>query len=276
MMMCKVLHVSSSAYYGWRKCPDKNQSPAKKELEQKVVEVYNRSHKRYGSPRIKAELNNNGLKISLKTVAGIMRGKGLKSITRKRYRVCTTDSNHHCTVSDNLLERRFSADSPSQKWVSYLTYIPTKEGWLYVTTVMDLFDRKIIGWSFSSDMTAFDTTVKALQMALVNRQPSSGMLFHSDRGVQYACELFRNKLESWNITQSMSRKGNCWDNAPSESFFKTLKTELVYNETFQTKKEAESAIFDFIEIWYNRKRRHSFLNYQTPCEKEMKYHQLYA
>ncbi|HEU0227027.1 MAG TPA: IS3 family transposase, partial [Arachidicoccus soli] len=169
IMMCKVLHISSSAYYRWRKCPGKNQSPAKKALEQKVVEVYNRSHKRYGSPRIKAELNNSGLKISLKTVAKIMRRRGLKSIVRKRYRVCTTDSNHYYHVSENLLNRDFSTDLPSRKWVSDLTYIPTYEGWLYVTIEMDLFDRKVIGWSFSSDMTACNTTVKALQMALINR-----------------------------------------------------------------------------------------------------------
>ena len=269
MTMCQVLHISSSASYRWRKCPYKNQLPAKKELEQKVVEVYNRSHKRCGSPRIKAELNNNGLKISLKTVANIMRRKGLKSIVRKRYRVCTTDTNHSYKVSDNLLDRCFSVDLPSKKWVSDLTYIPTCEGWLYVTIVMDLFDRKIIGWSFSSDMTACNTTVKALQMALINRHPCEEMLFHSDRGIQYACEIFRNKLESSNITQSMSRKGDCWDNVPSESFFKTLKTELVYNETFRTKKEAESAIFDFIEIWYNRKRRHSFLNYQHLAKRNL-------
>ncbi|AYD46469.1 IS3 family transposase [Arachidicoccus soli] len=267
--MCKVLHISNSAYYRWRKCPDKDQSPASKALEQKVVEVYNRSHKRYGSPRIKAELNNNGLQISLKTVAKIMRRRGLKSIVRKRYRVCTTDSTHSYPVSENLLNRNFSTDLPSRKWVSDLTYIPTYEGWLYVTIVMDLFDRKIIGWSFSSDMRACNTTVSALQMALINRSAGKEMLFYSDRGVQYACELFRKKIASWNITQSMSRKGNCWDNAPSESFFKTLKTELVYQQTFRTRKEAESAIFDFIEIWYNRKRRHSSLNYQTPYEKEI-------
>lgn len=146
--------------------------------------------------------------------------KGLRSIIRKRYKVHTTDSNHSYKVSDNLLDRSFTASLPSQKWVSDLTYIPTAEGWLYVTMVMDLFDRKIIGWSFSSDMTALNTTAKALQMAFVNRRPSKGMLFHSDRGIQYACELFRNKLVSHNIAQSMSRKGNCWDNAPSESFSK--------------------------------------------------------
>lgn len=272
MMMCKVLHMSSSAYYRWRKCPDKTLQA----LDQQVVDEYKKSHKRYGSPRIKVELNKKGLQVSLKTVAKIMRRKGLRSIIRKRYKVRTTDSNHSYKVSDNLLDRSFTASLPSQKWVSDLTYIPTAEGWLYVTMVMDLFDRKIIGWSFSSDMTALNTTVKALQMAFVNRRSSKGMLFHSDRGIQYACELFRNKLVSHNITQSMSRKGNCWDNAPSESFFKTLKAELVYHENFRTKKEAESAIFDFIEIWYNRKRRHSFLNYQTPCEKEMDYLKQYA
>lgn len=276
MMLCKVLDISSGAYYRWRKCPEKNQTAEKKELEQQVFQEYDRSHKRYGSPRIKVELNKKGLFVSLKTVATIMRRKGLKSIIRKRYRVSTTDSNHTYKVSDNLLNRCFSADLPSQKWVSDITYIPTYEGWLYLTIVMDLFDRKIIGWSFSYDMTALNTTVKALQMAFVNRPPGKGLLFHSDRGIQYGCEAFRSKLSSRKITQSMSRKGNCWDNAPSESFFKTLKAELVYHETFRTRKEAESAIFNFIEIWYNRKRRHSFLNYQTPCEKEMEYLKQYA
>ncbi len=197
-----------------------------------------------------------------------MKRIGLKSIVRRKYRVQTTDSKHVFTVSENYLQQDFTAERIAQKWVSDLTYIKTGEGWLYLTTVIDLADRKVVGWALSETLKAKETTVAAFKMAVNNRPVVQPLLFHSDRGVQYACTEFRDQLNKLPITQSMSRKGNCWDNAVAESFFKTMKTEMVYHQKFQTKAEAKLAIFEYIEAWYNRQRRHSALEYLTPCQYE--------
>jgi len=183
----------------------------------------------------------------------------------------TTDSGHGYPVAANLLQRDFSADTLSQKWVGDITYIKTGSGWIYLSTVIDLADRKVVGWAFSNDMTAANTTVKAMKMAIKNRGVKSGLLFHSDRGVQYACDEFRLLLNKSGITQSMSRKGNCWDNAVAESFFKTLKTEFVYHRKFINREVAKLEIFGYIEGFYHTKRTHSSIGYRTANEMELIY-----
>ena len=193
-----------------------------------------------------------------------MRNEGIRSIVSKKYRGFTTDSKHSLPVAKNHLNREFLADRPGQKWVSDITYIPTKQGWLYLTIIMDLFDRKIIGWALSTQMTTNETVLAAWKMAIVNRPITEPLIFHSDRGVQYASHTFKDKLSQYSVTQSMSRKGNCWDNAVAENYFKILKSELVNHTQFQSILQAKTEVFEFIEIWYNRKRKHSYLGYKTP------------
>lgn len=190
--------------------------------------------------------------------------EGLKSIICKKYRGVTTDSKHNFPIAENHLKRDFHSSSPGHKWVSDITYIPTGQGWMYLTIIMDLYDRKIIGWSLSTTMTTQDTIMAAWRMAVLNRPITQTLIFHSDRGVQYASSAFSEKLKKQSIIQSMSRKGNCWDNAVAENFFKILKSELVKHANFISIIQAKIELFEFIEIWYNRKRKHSSLGYQTP------------
>ena len=236
-----------------------------------VRKVYQQSDGRYGSPRIAVELQQQGILASRPRMARLMRKHAIQSIIRKKYRVQTTDSNHGFAIAENYLNRDFTATRLAEKWVSDLTYIKTQEGWLYLTAVLDLADRKVVGWAMSQTMVAEMSTVAAWQMAVINRPITKSLLFHSDRGVQYACKEFRKQLSGKPVLQSMSRKGNCWDNAVAESFFKTLKTELIYHRKFATRQEARLAIFEYIEGWYNRKRRHSALGYRTPCNLESLY-----
>lgn len=215
-----------------------------------------------------------GIQVSKVLVAKLMKQEGIRSIVRKKYRV-TTDSSHQYPVVANVLNRVFTSEQTNQSWVSDITYIGTKEGWLYLTTVIDLFDRKVIGWALSSTMKAGDTAIPAFNMAKCNRPISKEqpLIFHSDRGIQYACEEFVTTINNHpNIIRSMSRKGNCWDNAVAESFFKTLKTELVYHHKYQTRKQAELSIFEYIETFYNTKRRHKQLHNLTINE----YQQLFS
>jgi transposase InsO family protein len=193
-----------------------------------------------------------------------MRKEGIKSIITKKFRGVTTDSKHSFPLVENHLNRDFYANQPGQKWVSDITYIPTRQGWLYLTIVMDLFDRMIIGWSLSSTMTTQTTTLAAWKMAVKNRRATAGLLFHSDQGVQYAAYAFVNEIKQHGVRQSMSRKGNCWDNAVAESFFKVLKSEMIKHANYQSILQAKTDIFEFIEIWYNRKRKHAYLGYKTP------------
>ncbi|MNL12596.1 IS2 transposase TnpB [compost metagenome] len=222
---------------------------------------------RYGSPRITKELNADGIRVSRPRIARLMGRNGIKSIMKRKYRV-TTNSNHLYPVNENLLLRDFSTTGTGEKWVSDITYIRTGEGWLYLTVIMDLADRKIIGWSMDNSMSASSTVVDAWKMAIKNRSLQGELIFHSDRGIQYASHEFRRCLKGLPVLQSMSRKGNCWDNAIAESFFKTLKTEMVYHRKFETRAQAKVEIFDYIEVWYNRKRRHSALGYLTPVQVE--------
>lgn len=266
--MCKVLKVSPSGYYHWLKCPIGFREQQQDILASHIERVYIKSHGRYGSPRIAKELNSEGIRVSRPRVARIMRHRGVRSIIRKKYRVKTTESNHGYQVSHNHLDLNFQAEMLAEKWVSDLTYIKTLEGWLYLTMILDLADRKVIGWALSETMAAAQTSIAAWKMALKNRPFTAPLLFHSDRGIQYACNEFRQLLMDNHVTQSMSRKGNCWDNAVAESFFKSMKTEMVNHCNFKTKTEAKLAVFEYIEVWYNRKRIHSALGYLTPCEYE--------
>lgn len=265
--MCRVLNVSRSGYYYWLA-----QRPTKRTKENETLTVlisnsFTASKKRYGSPKITRELRAKGVKVSRPRVARLMRKANLKSIIQKKYIVTTTDSKHTYPVAENHLNRQFNPVKPGQAWVSDLTYIATGEGWLYLTIIMDLYDRKVIGWALSTSMKASETVIPAWQMALKNRPIERDLIFHSDRGVQYACHAFTKLLKKYPLVlQSMSGKGNCWDNAVAESFFKSLKSELIYQHDFKTREAAKQATFEYIEIWYNRQRRHSSLGYLSPLD----------
>jgi putative transposase len=272
--MCKVLKVSRSSYYRWY-C----EGPSERELKNQkltidIKEVFEESKRTYGSPRITEELKRRGINVSKPRVAKLMRLNNLKSKIRKKYRI-TTNSNHMHIISDNHLDRNFKPNALNKVWVSDITYIRTDEDWLYLTTVIDLYDRQVIGWSLSKTLFTKETINPAWKMATSKRKINDNLIFHSDRGIQYASKEFRNQLNTNSlITQSMSRKGNCWDNAVAESFFKTLKTELIYHQEYKTIEQAKLAVFEYIEIWYNRKRLHSSLGYKTPVEVETEFNKL--
>ena len=267
--MSQVFGVSRSGYYSWLGRGPSRRACQNKRLRAAIVRVWEGSKQMYGSPRIHRGLLGEGWQVSRQRIARLMRKMGISSRIRKKW-VATTDSNHRWPVAANLLDRKFSPRGLSQVWVSDITYIASEQGWLYLTTVMDLADRQILGWSLSRDMSASQTSVAAFRQAVTRRAPAAGMIFHSDQGGQYACGEFTQMLNAHKITQSMSRKGNCWDNAPAESFFKTLKYELDMPDRYESYQQARTAIFEFIEIWYNRKRLHSALNYQSPAQAEQK------
>jgi len=263
--MCSTLCVSKSAYYEWRKIePNKKKINS---LAEEVFKVFRASKSTYGSPRICEELKEAGIDVSKSTIARIMNRLDIQARPRRKF-VHTTDSKHDHKVFDNILNRMFDSQQVNQKWVSDITYILTDQGWVYLTVILDLADRMIVSWSISKDMTARNTTVACLLKALKRRRIDKEMIFHSDRGVQYCCTEFRKILESKAcIKQSMSRKGNCWDNAPAESFFKTLKVEWTSKFQYKDIEEAHRSIFDYIERWYNTKRKHSSLGYMAPLQK---------
>jgi putative transposase len=265
--MCRVLNVSSSCFYRWLARPAGTRSKRGRLLVEKIREIHKSSGYVYGSPRVTAELHKKGESVSRPYVAKLMKNNGIRSKIKKKYRI-TTDSNHSYRIAGNLLNRDFSAGRLSEKWVGDITYVDTAKGWLYLTTVIDLADRKVVGWSSSTDMTAQNTSLAALKMALKNRGAKHGLIFHSDRGVQYACDEFKALLKENNIIQSMSRKANCWDNAVAESFFKTLKAEMVYHNRFTDQQSARLEIFGYIEGFYNTRRTHSALGYKTPKQME--------
>ena len=260
--MCKVLEVGRRSYYWWKRSSASNKALRKEKFKELIISVYFEFKQRYGSPRITAELQSRGCKISRVTVAKYMKEMGLKSKLAKKFKV-TTDSKHNYLIMDNILNREFEQAEASKAWVSDITYIPVKEGFLYLTTIIDLYDRKLIGWSLGNSMATKNTTIPAWRMALKNRDVSKGLIFHSDQGVQYANNMFANILDSYKVVRSMSRKGNCWDNAVAESFFKSIKAELVYGNNLLTREQMKKEIFEYIEIWYNKKRRHSYLDYMT-------------
>lgn len=266
--MCKVLNVSTSGYYYWLNCPISKRKVRRTLLLEQINQAFYKSKRTYGSPRITKELNMKGIAVSQKTVAEIMKQNALRSVFKRKFKT-TTDSNHNYPVSPNLLKQNFTVERYNQVWVSDITYIKTRQGWLYLTVILDLYDRKVIGWSMSGTMNANDTIIRAWNMAVKNRPILSPLIFHSDRGIQYACERFRNKLKSYPlVSQSMSRKGNCWDNAVAESFFKSLKVEAIYPYKFKNNEITKLSVFKYIETWYNKNRRHSALGNLTIKEFE--------
>ncbi len=265
--MARVLRFSRSGYYDWVSRPAGERVVRKMTIKRVIEDIFKGSRQTYGSPRVHQILIGYGYDVGEDTVARYMREMGLKAKQKKRHKVRTTDSSHKHPIAENIVNRDFKASRPNEKWLSDITYIRTDEGWLYFTGVLDLFSRRIVGWSFSESL-AHQCVLDALNMACQNRSPQEDLIFHSDRGVQYACAEFREAMKRYKFIQSMSRKGDCWDNAPMESFFHTLKTELVYHMQFRTRAEARAAIFEWIECFYNRIRIHSANGYKSPLAKE--------
>jgi putative transposase len=265
--MAVLFGVSRSAYYRWAKNGASQRRKAEDaELVRLILEIVAKHHRRYGSPRVRRELRDAyGKRVSLKKVARLMRENGLNARKSRRF-IPTTNSNHTFAVFENILSREFYAESGGVKWVSDITYLRTVNGWVYLTVVLDLYDRKIIGWALSPGMEACETAIAALEMAVKNRSPQEGLIFHSDRGVQYCaksfCDVLRERCPA--VRQSMSRKGNCWDNACAESFFKTLKRELETLDGRHSEAEVRQSVFFYIEAYYNRIRMHSALDYVAP------------
>lgn len=266
--MCRALEVSKSGYFEWAQRQLSTTQLENERLSLQIQDVHQKSRKNYGYRRIHAELRAQGVPCSVNRISRLMRKKGLKAKTVKKFKA-TTNSNHKFPIQKNLLNRDFSATAINQRWAGDITYIPTQEGWLYLSVVLDLYSRKVVGWAMSSRMTT-SLVSGALLMALKQRgmRLAPSLLWHSDRGSQYASSEYQNLLKEYQITGSMSRKGNCWDNAVSESFFGTLKKELVHHEKYFRRGEAEKSIFEYIEVFYNRQRRHSTLGYRSPVEYE--------
>jgi transposase InsO family protein len=268
--MCRVLGVSSSGYYAWQQRPVSERDKADERLAVEVVAAHKRSRATYGSPRVHAELRARGIRVGRKRIERLMREKGIQARRKRRFRR-TTDSNHPNPVAPNVLARRFEPAAPNAVWVTDVTYVWTDEGWLYLAIMLDLFARKVVGWATSA---ANDTALAlaALEAALNARRPPPGLLHHSDRGSPYASADYRAALKGRGIIASMSRTGDCWDNSVAESFFATIKAELIDFERFATRSAADAAIADYIERFYNPQRRHSYLGFISPIEFELKAH----
>ena len=260
---CDVLEVSRSGYYAWRDRPDSTRAERRKELAAKVRAVHEANRKVYGSPRVCAALRASGERGCENTVAKVMTQQRIRAKSKRKFVPRTTDSAHQRPVAGNRLAREFDAPRPDRKWAVDITYVPTGEGWLYLAGVIDLCSRKVVGWSMADHMRT-DLVADALGMAIARRSPGEGLLHHSDRGVQYASEDYQRLLQSHGIECSMSGKGDCWDNAVMESFWGTLKTELVNHEHYATREQARASIFEYIEVFYNRRRLHSSLGYLSP------------
>ncbi len=270
--MCRVLEVSSNrrdrrcGYYTWRRRPESKRVRQNRKLLEAIRTIHAESKSRYGSPRIHVELREKGVACGKNRVARLMRLHGIKALQTKPFKV-TTDSKHNLPVAQNVLDRQFDVEVANARWAADITYIWTSQGWLYLAVVMDLFSRRIVGWAMQKSL-ARQLVLNALMMALKQRRPGAGLLHHSDRGSQYASGDYQELLGSAGCRCSMSRRGNCWDNAPVESFFATLKRELVHHHRFRSRAEARAALFEYIEVWYNRKRRHSSLGYLSPANYE--------
>jgi len=267
--MCQTLEVGRSGFYAWLNRLESPRSLENWRLLMAIKVAHKKSRNIYGSPRIHAELNASGHACGRHRVARLMRQHGIVSKHKRKFRV-TTNSVHSYPVAENLLQRQFNASEPGQCWVSDITYIPTREGWLYLATTLDLFHRKVIGWAMDRWITR-RLVIDSLNMAIKEGGLKSGLIHHSDRGVQYASNEFQALLKANAIQCSMSRKGNCWDNAVAESFFHTLKVELLRGKINNTRQEAKTAIFEYIEVFYNRERRHSYLGYLSPVDFEKQY-----
>jgi putative transposase len=262
-LLCDILEVSRSGYYDWVDRPVSPQAQRRAALAVQVKIAFEESRETYGSPRITLELADGDFKASRNTIAKIMRKEGLFGRMPKRYVPQTTDSSHDHPIAENVLDRQFAPGTGTPAWISDITYIPTREGWLYLAAIMDLRTRRIIGWAMADHMRV-ELVLDALKMALAHRKPSQPLVHHSDRGRQYACQDYRKLLAGKQITCSMSRTGNCYDNAVMESFWATLKKEEVYRNNYTTRQHAAARIFSYIEMFYNRQRRHSALGYLSP------------
>jgi putative transposase len=269
--MCEALEVSASGYYAWASRADSLAERRRQELVGAIEAVHADVRQRYGSPRMHAELNARGHDCSENTVAKLMKARGIRARTRKRF-VLTTDSKHRLAVAGNVLDRAFDPAGPNEAWCADITYVGTREGWLDLAVVEDLFSRRIVGWSMAESMES-RLVVDALSMAISRRRPGAGLLAHSDRGSQYASEHYQRVLAAEGITCSMSGVGQCWDNAPVESFFGRMKCEIAGSAMFDSKAEARAEIFEYLEVFYNRVRLHSSLGYVSPAEFERAYHQ---
>jgi transposase InsO family protein len=268
-MMCRILAVSRAGFYAWKGRPEAVRVGADRRLAVEIAAIHAESRQRYGSPRVHAELRGRGTRASRKRVARLMRRQGLRARPKRRFRT-TTDSGHEFPVARNLLKRNFAVDAPNRAWVTDITYIWTLEGWLYLAVILDLFSRRVVGWAMSQQLTR-TLALDALTMALSRRRPPRGLIHHSDRGSQYASGDYRRTLTANHVACSMSRRGDCWDNAVAESFFSTIKVELVYETAWATRAEARTAIFEYLEVFYNGERRHSSLGYLSPAAFERLY-----
>lgn len=264
--MCRVLRVSPSGFHEWLGRPESHRDIENTRLTDRIKEIFKASDEVYGFRRVHDQLRQDGEKCSKRHVACLMKASGLRPKTVKKFKV-TTDSKHNLPVAENLLDRQFVSDGPNQVWVSDITYIWTAEGWLYLGVVIDLFNRGVVGWSMSERINR-ELALDALDMAVRRRNPTPGLIHHSDRGSQYASGDYQKALEGCGMLCSMSRKGDCWDNAVAESFFGTLKTELVLHRRYRTRDEARRDIFEYIEVFYNRVRLHSTLGYLSPAQFE--------
>ena len=270
-MLCENLLVSPSGFYDWdrRRCTPGSRAVEDIALADQIAAIHSQSRQTYGAPRIDLELRARGQRHGRNRIARLMRQRGILGRQKGRHRVQTTDSNHDHPIAPNRLAEAPATSAPNQIWVADITYILTEEGWLYLAGILDLHSRRIIGWAMSPSIDSA-LVLSALSMATLHRQPTPGVIFHSDRGVQYAAGNFRQALAAAGLVPSMSRRGNCYDNASMESFWSTLKLELVYRRQFQTHRQAQSEIFDFIEAFYNRQRRHTSLDGLSPADFELK------
>ena len=273
-LLCRMLAVSRAGFYAWRRRPVAVRTRQDQVLAVAVATIYAEHHGRYGSPRVQMELRDRGQRSGRKRIARLMRVQDLRARPKRRYRT-TTDSRHGLPVCPNLLARRFTVAQSNTAWVTDITYIWTPQGWLYLAVVIDLFSRRVVGWSMSERIDR-KLALDALRMALAQRRPQRGLIHHSDRGSQYASGDYQRLLATNGIVGSMSRRGDCWDNAVAESFFASLKLELVYQVQWQTRAEARTAIFEYLELFYNRRRRHSSLGYLSPVEFERRNQRLLA
>jgi transposase InsO family protein len=270
-LLCRTLEVSPSGFYAWqqRRAHPGPRTRQDARLLEVIAQIHQQSRQTYGSPRIEQVLRRQGLRHGRNRIARLMRQQHLQGRARRRYRVCTTDSRHDLPVAPNRLALRGPAQRTNEVWVADITYIPTGEGWLYLSGILDLYSRKVVGWAMGQNLDA-RLVLASWQMACGQRQPPAGLLFHSDRGSQYASAAFRHALQQGRATASMSRAGNCYDNATMESFWSTLKHELIYRTHFRTRAQASAAIFEYIEGFYNRTRLHSSLDFLSPLDFENK------
>jgi len=265
-LMCRTLRVSRSGYYAWRKRPASGRSIRNHLLLERIQAIHKKSRKTYGSPRIHRQLVIEGERCGRGRVERLMSANGIRAKQKRKF-VATTDSKHDLPVAENILQREFHVEEPNRVWLSDITYIPTDEGWLYLAGVLDLCSRTAVGWSMGESLET-GLVLDALKMAQQRRRPGDGLIHHSDRGSQYASDDYGDLLKSYGMQMSMSRKGDCWDNAVMESFFGTLKKELVHHRKYRTRAEARQDIFEFIEVFYNRERLHSSLGYMSPAAYE--------